>query len=97
MFYPDINPEQFFHCPQPIIVNKGKKWADGKLVTFPVSCSYNGGTIIKGKWYQGYLVPPPIIPDGFELVSIGCGLQLNACPPYATQLLRKKRNRNSSK
>lgn len=72
-------------------------------VTYPVSCRYNGGIILtpkgqmdincrdpKSKWYEGFTVPSPIVPKGCELVSIGVGLQLNAHPPYATMVLRKK-------
>ena len=72
-------------------------------VTFPVSIAYNGGIILtpdgkmdfncknpKSKWYNGYKVPSPKVPKGYELVNIGVGCQLNAHPPYATMVLRKK-------
>jgi hypothetical protein len=65
-----------------------KPWCHSFLVTFPVSYRYNGGIVIDDEWYAGYEVPPPVVPAGFELVGIGCGLQLNARPPYATQYLR---------
>ena len=77
-----------FICKAPTLT-KGERWLDSHLVTFPVSYRYNGGTIVNGEWYSGYEVPPPKVPKGFELVSIGIGLQLNARPPYATQFLRK--------
>lgn len=57
-------------------------------VTYPVSYTYNGGIIIDGEWYKGYKVDPPIIPEGYELLNIGVGLQLNARPPLATGLLK---------
>ncbi len=59
-------------------------------VSFPVSCTYNGGITISGEWYDGYDVPNPDVPEGWEIVSIGVGLQLNARPPYCTRLLCKK-------
>lgn len=79
---------KYFHCPAPNLCSKAKP---GKTVTvtYPVSLSYNGGTVIEDKWYAGYIVPAPIIPEGYELVSIGVGLQLNAHPPTATMLLRQ--------
>ncbi len=67
-----------------------EKWGNGKIVTYPVSYRYNGGTIVDGEWYDGYEVPPPVIPDGYELIGIGIGLQLNAHPPYASMLMKKK-------
>ena len=67
-----------------------RKFLNGdKEVQFPVSYRYNGGTIIGGKWYSGYEVPPPIVPSGYKLVSLGVGLQLNSRPPFATMLLKK--------
>lgn len=41
------------------------------------------------KWYEGVEVPLPDVPKGYELKSIGIGLQLNAIPPYATYYLEK--------
>lgn len=65
-----------------------RKFKDGSYeVTYPVSYRYNGGIIIGDNWYKGYHVPKPDIPEGFELVNIGVGLQLNARPPYATMLV----------
>ena len=72
---------------------KNERWADGRLVRFPVSIRYNGGTTIDGDWYPGYEVPEPIISEGYELVGIAIGYQLNAHPPYATRLLRKIKDR----
>lgn len=66
----------------------GEKWCNCFLVSYPVSYTYNGGIVIDDEWYEGYEVPPPRVPKGFELCSIHCGLQLNACPPYATAYLR---------
>jgi hypothetical protein len=64
-----------------------EKWCKSCLVTYPVSYEYNGGMDIDGKWYKGYQVAKPKVPKGFKLYSIGCGLQLNAHPPYATAYL----------
>lgn len=65
----------------------------GKRVTvqIAVSQSYNGGTVVDGKWYSGYRVAPPTIPAGYELSDIGVGLCLNSCPPIATKVLREVR------
>jgi len=90
-----------FNYPQPDLRGKEKdrkgRLRDSVEVTYPVSYRYNGGTCIKpdgtwspeGDWYPGYRVPPPIVPAGYKLVSLGVGLQLNARPPYATVLLKK--------
>lgn len=61
-------------------------------VTYPVSYRYNGGIIVDGKWYKGYDVPKPDVPEGYELIDIGVGLQLNAKPPYATKVLSPIKN-----
>lgn len=86
---------KYFLCPQPDLRGaqnnrKNKKWCDGRLVMFPTSVQYNGGTTVNGEWFDGYKVPEPLIDEGYELVSIACGDQLNARPPLATRLLRKK-------
>lgn len=70
-------------------LNRTEKWADGCLVTYPVSYDYNGGIVIDGEHYDGVEVPAPMIPVGYELKGIGVGLQLNAHPPYATSYLKK--------
>lgn len=83
-------------CPKPFITpasrkdkNKAKKGLSHE-VTYPVSYRYNGGIVVDGKWYEGYEVPKPDVPEGWELVNIGVGLQLNAQPPFATMLLKPK-------
>ena len=58
-------------------------------VTFPVSYTYNGGTIINEEWFDGFDVPEPQVPHGFVLESIGVGLQMNSRPPIATMFLEK--------
>lgn len=70
----------------------GKRWCNSFLVKYPVSYTYNGGCIIKGKWYKGVKVPNPKVPKGFKLVGIGIGSQLNAFPPYATMYLEPTDN-----
>ena len=85
----------FFKVAQPDLIPataKDKRLAaQGKSheVTYPVSYRYNGGIIIKDKHYEGYEIPRPAIPEGWKLENLGCGLQLNARPPYATNFLRK--------
>jgi len=69
-------------------LTKGEKWCDNHLVTYPVSYRYNGGIVIDDTWYEGYEVAKPTVPEGFKLVGIGCGLQLNASPPFATAYLK---------
>jgi len=68
----------------------GEKWADGFLVSFPVSYEYNGLIEVDNKLYRGFRVPKPFVPKGFKLVNIGIGLQLNARPPVATRYLKKR-------
>jgi len=91
-----MNEQQHFDlgfCP----VTVGEKWADGYLVHYPVSYTYNGGIVVDGQWYAGIHVPSPNIPEGFALVGIGVGLQLNARPPYATMLLKAEGSSVSGK
>ena len=67
----------------------GERWCNSFLVTYPVSYDYNGGTVIDGKWYKGYKVVGKLkVPKGFTLSSIGCGLQMNGRPPFATVYLK---------
>lgn len=81
-------------CPKPSLTpasqkdrNKARKGLAHE-VTYPVSYRYNGGIIVEGEWYEGHEVPKPDVPEGWELVNIGVGLQLNARPPYATMVLK---------
>ena len=62
----------------------------GQVVEYGVSYNYNGGIVKDGKWYTGYDVPPPLLPEGTEIYDMGFGLQFNACPPLATGRLVKK-------
>lgn len=57
-------------------------------VMYAVSNKYNGGISIKDEWYDGFEVPPPYILPGYGIVGIGVGLELNACPPLATGVLK---------
>ena len=75
----------------------GIKWCDGFLVTFPVSERYNGGIVIKNEWYDGYEVVRPTVPEGYELIGISCGNQLNVYPPYATAYLKPIDNKKRTK
>ncbi len=85
----NIKGKKFCRWPKPRL-KRGRAYLDGVLVTFPCSYRYNGGVVWKGKWYEGFSVPNPFVPKGYELVSIACGTDLNARPPQATMLLRKK-------
>ena len=78
-----MSKKEYFTCKQPILPKR-----EG-IVRFPVSYTYNGGIIVNDKWYKGYDVPSPLIPEGYELVSMAMALQLNAHPPYATMYLKK--------
>jgi hypothetical protein len=71
-------------------LRKTQEWLNGWLVRFPVSYRYNGGVVVGNKWYEGFDVPWPNVPRGFELVDISISLQLNAQPPLATYFLRPK-------
>jgi hypothetical protein len=74
--------------PKPVL-KIDKTHGSGKLVTYPVSYVYNGSFEWEGDWYQGFEVPKPDVPKGYELVNIGVGLQHNCMPPFATMLLTK--------
>ena len=76
----------WFACPATDLTKKAKP---GKKVqvTYAVSYSYNGGIVENGEWFAGYKVPPPIVPEGYELIDRGIGLEMNAHPPFATALL----------
>jgi len=58
-------------------------------ISYPVSYEYNGGTIYKGQYIKGFEIPEPIVPNGFKLVQLYMGLQLNSCPPMKTNRLRR--------
>lgn len=81
-----LGRDPWYRCPAPDLTSRAKAGARVQ-VRFPVSCSYNGGTVVDGKWYAGYMVPEPIVPSGFKLVGLGVGLELNAHPPHCTMLL----------
>jgi len=85
---------KMFKCEKPVIKINQSKFKKGKSfeVTFPVSYRYNGTITVEGKEYDGYEVPRPDIPEGWELVSIGVGLQMNAHPPYCTMVLSPKKS-----
>lgn len=82
----------YFKCEAPDYTHKAKPGKRIK-VDLPISVSYNGGTVIDGKWYAGYEVPKPIVPDGYELVSSYSGAQYNAHPPTLEMYLQPKGKR----
>lgn len=81
-----IRHRQHYQWPQQDFTSKAKP---NKAVHVKVneSCTYNGGTVIDGAWYSGITVQPPIVPEGYELRSIGCGAEMNAKPPYRPMIL----------
>ena len=80
-----------------INVDSPKLPAREGVVKYPVSYRYNGGIIVEGKWHDGYEVGDPIVPDGYELVGMGVGLQLNSRPPIATEYLQKVKKARKAK
>lgn len=82
-----LDRDPWFRYPAPDLRGRERLGEDVK-VRYPVSISYNGGTVIHEKWYAGYKVPDPIVPAGYKLVDMGVGLELNAHPPMATMILR---------
>lgn len=81
---------KYFVCAAQNFTDKAKPGESVK-VNVQHGISYNGGTVIDGKWYAGYEVPAPIVPEGYELVSEYVGSELNAHPPYVTMILRQKK------
>jgi hypothetical protein len=72
----------------PVTDLRGHAPTEREEVTYDVSYTYNGGIVIDGEWYDGVEVPPPLLLPGYGIVGIGVGLQLNACPPQATGVLK---------
>ena len=77
--------KKFKHIPAPVLMRKQGE------VQYPVSYEYNGGIQLEDGWFNGFQVDAPIVPDGYELVGIGVGLEFNAHPPLATMVMRKKK------
>lgn len=83
-----LERDPWFRYPAPDL--RGRESPNGDtIVRYPVGISYNGGTVVNGKWYAGYEVPDPIVPAGYKLADHGVGLELNSHPPMATMILRK--------
>ena len=74
--------------PAEIITNKGVRWLNGWLVQFAVSSNQQFYDEKNDTIWGGFEVPPPIVPEGYKLVSIGIS-QTNTRPPFATQFLKK--------
>lgn len=83
--------DEYYHLPAPGLRKKNGRPPnlnkERQEVVFPVSYRYNGGIVVNGTWCRGFKVPPPIVPEGFRLVEVWCGFEMNAYPPYATKLL----------
>ncbi len=84
-----MTPAKYLEYPATDLTGKKPRNPDASIeVTYSVSITYNGGTIgPDGEHYAGFSVPPPILPEGYVLVGIGVGHQLNARPPYATEVM----------
>lgn len=72
-----------------------EKWGKNRLVPIPISTRYNGGFTFTDKngneqWAKGFVVDEPVIPDGYELISISCGANLMAKPVTVDMIFRKK-------
>jgi hypothetical protein len=78
----------WFRVPAPDLRGQERPGKSVK-VHYPVGISYNGGTVIKGEWFAGYKVDPPIVPEGYQLVDICVGLELNCAPPMCTKILKE--------
>lgn len=94
--WPDPVPSpcgEWLELPEaPLTLSRKGAVGDSYEVIFPVSTEYNGGVCYEGKWYRGFRVPKPELPEGYELISMGVGHQMNSRPPYATMLLRRKKD-----
>lgn len=73
---------------------RGKVPVKACEVTFIASEKYNGGIVVLldgvEHWVKGFRIPRPVTPEGFELVGMGVGHQLNCTPPFATEYLKKQ-------
>lgn len=49
---------------------RGEVQSSGAAVVYYGTQLYNGGTIIEGKWYRGYLRPWPKLPKGWKFLAI---------------------------
>lgn len=78
---------QFFKVPAPELLPF--KSGSRRKVSWPVSHEYDGGVTVKNKWYKGYEIPPPIVPEGFVLREESRDLVLDAKPSRATGYLFK--------
>lgn len=86
-----VAEDEYIHLPgtQVVVPNTRRK-----LVKVECSCRYNGGTSFTDmngvdQWAKGFKVGPPVVPDGYKLVSLACGANLMAHPPLLEMLLVK--------
>ena len=73
-----------------------QKWGKDKLVPIPVSCRFNGGFVFTDKhgneqWAKGFTVDKPVVPDGYELVSIASGGNLMVKHNTVDMIFHKKK------
>ena len=97
----EVGADEYVHLPGIVLIpamttnRKFENWGKDKLVQIPVSNRYNGGfnfTDKNGKeqWARGFKVGNPVIPKGYELVSIHSGGNLMAKPNTVDVVFRKK-------
>jgi len=98
----ELSEDQYVHLPGIVLTpahakNRNfQKWGKDKLVPIPVSTRYNGGFVFIDKngneqWARGFKVGKPVIPKGYELISIYSGGNLMAQPNTVDMIFRKKK------
>ncbi|MFZ9612565.1 MAG: hypothetical protein ACO29Q_04725 [Crocinitomicaceae bacterium] len=98
----ELGADEYVHLPGIVLTpahakNRNfQKWGKDKLVPIPISNRYNGGFVFTDKhgneqWARGFKVGKPVIPDGYELISIHCGANLMAQPNTVDMIFRKKK------
>jgi len=97
----EVGADEYVHLPGIVLTpahakNRNfQKWGKDKLVPIPVSNRYNGGFVFTDKngneqWARGFKVGKPVIPKGYELISIHSGGNLMAQPNTVDMIFRKK-------
>jgi len=98
----EVGPDGYVHLPGIVLTpamakdRNLQKWGKDKLVPIPVSNRYNGGFVFtdkngKEQWAKGFMVGKPVVPDGYELISIHSGGNLMAQPVTVEMIFRKKK------
>jgi hypothetical protein len=98
----EVGADEYVHLPGIVLTpamatsRKLQKWGKDKLVPIPISNRYNGGFVFtdkngKEQWARGFKVGKPVIPKGYELISIHSGGNLMAQPNTVDMIFRKKK------